>query len=193
MPIGTERPHLTPARALLLKLMDVYGELTYRLTLLEVQKLAYFLQTAGEPLRLQYNKHIYGPYAHNLNKVLELLAGHYIEGYGASQSPDVEISLLPKAAEEATAFVESLPEALDRLSQVSHLIDGFETPYGMELLTSVHWLATREEAATPEAAEQLMQAWNSRKARMFRTPHIRIAWERLNETGWLERGVDVPQ
>ena len=52
--IRTRRPDMTPARALLVKLMEQYLGLAYRLTLLEVQKLAYFLQEAGEPLRLRY-------------------------------------------------------------------------------------------------------------------------------------------
>ena len=187
MPIGTPRPHLTPARALLIKLMAQYTELPYRLTLLEVQKLAYFLQEAGEPLRLQYQKGIYGPYAHNLNKVLELLEGHYIRGYGDSQAPDVEIRLMPDAAEEATSFLEEAFDTQARLSRLASLIDGFETPYGMELLASVHWLATHEpaKATTPEEATALMQRWNPRKRRMFQPSHVRIAWERLSDNGWM--------
>jgi len=78
MPVRTKRPRLTPARALFIMLMRQYSELAYRLTLLEIQKLAYFLQEAGEPLRLKYQAHIYGPYAHDLNKVLEILEGHFI-------------------------------------------------------------------------------------------------------------------
>ena len=58
MPINTERPKMTAARALFVKLMDAYASLDYRRTLLEVQKLAYFLQEAGEPLRLRYEQRI---------------------------------------------------------------------------------------------------------------------------------------
>jgi O-acetyl-ADP-ribose deacetylase (regulator of RNase III) len=67
MPIRTKRPNMTAARALLLKLMEQYLGLAYRLTLLEVQKLAYFLQEAGEPLRLGYEPGHYGPFATNLD------------------------------------------------------------------------------------------------------------------------------
>jgi len=62
---------MTAGRALLVKLMEQYLGLAYRLTLLEVQKLAYFLQEAREPLRLRYEPGHYGPYAANLNNVLE--------------------------------------------------------------------------------------------------------------------------
>jgi uncharacterized protein YwgA len=53
---------MTPERALFVKLMEQYLGFAYRLTLLEVQK-AYFLQEAGEPLRLRYEPGHYGPYA----------------------------------------------------------------------------------------------------------------------------------
>ena len=69
--MSTSRPSMTPAQALLLKLMEQHLTLAYRLTLLEVQKLAYFLQGSGEALRLRYEPGHYGPFATNLNKVLE--------------------------------------------------------------------------------------------------------------------------
>ncbi len=69
MLVRTQRPRMTSARALFIKLMQQYASLAYRLTLLEIQKLAYFLQESGEPLRLRYEAGHYGPYAGNLNKV----------------------------------------------------------------------------------------------------------------------------
>jgi len=190
MPIGTPRPKLTVPRALLIKLMDQYAALAYRLTLLEIQKLAYFLQEAGQPLRLQYAAGHYGPYAPNLNKVLEALEGHYARGYGDSAKPDVEVHLMDGAGAEADAFLATHPAEHERLERVSRLICGFETPYGMELLASVHWLACHNEnpAGTVEAAIQGMAAWNERKRRMFQTEHIRVAWERLESEVWLQRG-----
>jgi len=91
-----------------------YLQLDYRLTLLEIQKLAYFLQEAGEPLRLRYKAGIYGPYASNLNKVLEVLEGHMIRGYGDTQKPDVEIELLPGALEEADHYLENLGDVQEK-------------------------------------------------------------------------------
>src|SRR5207245_1551089 len=124
MPVRTSRPHMTPARALFIKLMDAYGALEYSRTLLELQKLAYFLQEAGEPLRLKYEAGHYGPYAANLNKVLEVMEGHFIRGYGDRQKPDAEIELLDGSVDEATAFLADKPESLQRLDQVATLIEG---------------------------------------------------------------------
>jgi len=191
MPVRTERPHMTPARALFIRLMDAYSALDYSRTLLEVQKLAYFLQEAGEPLRLNYEAGHYGPYAPNLNKVLEVMEGHFIRGYGDSQKPDAEIELLPGAVDEASAFLADKRDSLTRLEQVADLIEGFETPYGMELLATVHWVAhyggRQGEAPAPDvdAATNVVHAWNPRKQNIFKPDHIRAAWMQLAQRGWM--------
>jgi hypothetical protein len=56
MKVRTETPKMTRARALLLRLFESYRIPGYRLSLLEIQKLAYFLQAGGEPLRLNFIK-----------------------------------------------------------------------------------------------------------------------------------------
>lgn len=191
MPVRTVRPHMTPARALFVKLMDAYAALGYSRTLLEVQKLAYFLQEAGEPLKLKYEAGHYGPYAANLNKVLEVMEGHYIRGYGDSQKPQAEIELLPGAVEEAADFLAGRPDSLIRLERVSQLIEGFETPYGMELLATVHWVAhrggpnARGPAPDAAAAAEQIHRWNPRKQAVFKLEHIRVAWDHLDQHGWL--------
>ena len=187
MPVRTERPQLTVARALFLKLMEQYLIPAYRLTLLEIQKLAYFLQEAGEPLRLKYEAGLYGPYAHNLNKVLEILEGHYIRGYGDSQRPDVELELLNDAIGEATTYLANNTQSTERLTRVAEVIEGFETPYGLELLSSVHWVATHGEvrAQDEESAIAGIHSWNERKRAMFKPNHIRMAWRRLQEQHWI--------
>ena len=169
-------------------------QLDYRLTLLEIQKLAYFLQEAGEPLRLRYEPGIYGPYAPNLNKVLEVLEGHLIRGYGDTQKPDVEIELLPGAVEEADRFLGNRPDVRGRLDRVGSLIAGFETPYGMELLASVHWIACHDPipAANAESAVQRIGEWSNRKARMFKPDHIRVAWNRLASQDWIPPSNELP-
>jgi O-acetyl-ADP-ribose deacetylase (regulator of RNase III) len=187
MPIGTARPNMTSARALFVKLMEQYKGMSYRLTLLEIQKLAYFLQESGEPLRLTYEHAPYGPYAANLNKVLERIEGHFIRGYGDSQKPDEEINLLPGAVSEAEIFLEDESESRKRLGRVSELIEGFETPYGMELLSTVHWVAKYSipRATDAMSAVTAVHDWSERKRKMFKTNHIEIAWQRLSELGWV--------
>jgi O-acetyl-ADP-ribose deacetylase (regulator of RNase III) len=186
MPIDSPKPSLTRARALLIKLLEQYAIPGYHLSLLEIQKLAYFLQVAGEPLRLNYVKHKYGPYAENLNFVLQLLEGHYIRGYG-DRSVRASIRLLNSAGEEASRFLVDNQEAFRRLERVGQLIECFETPYGMELLSSVHWVASAgdEPSQTAEQAVDRIFAWNAHKRKTFKVSHVHKAWQRLVEQNWL--------
>lgn len=187
MPVRTAHPKMTVARALFVKLMEHYMSPAYRLTLLEIQKLAYFLQEAGEPLKLKFEAGHYGPYAPNLNKVLEIMEGHFIRGYGDSQKPDVDIELMQGAIEVADRFLEEHQDSYRRLKKIDEVIDGFETPYGMELLSSVHWVTVHGDSPVKDAdaAIQRIHQWNSRKQKMFQPAHIRTAWKRLKETGWI--------
>jgi hypothetical protein len=77
--------------------------------------------------------------------------------------------------------------ALMRLQRVTGLIEGFETPYGKELLSSVHWVARygKPLARNAEDAIAALARWNMRKRAMFKPAHIRVAWCRLDEQGWL--------
>lgn len=186
MSISPRRPRLTLGRAALIKLIDQYALPGYRLTHLEVQKLSYFLQIAGEPLRLNYIKQQYGPYAENLNFVLQHLEGHYLRGYGARVGRS-NVFLLPGAKEEADIFLAPHSETLKRIERVSRLIQGFETPYGMELLATALWLSREEPAIKYDyhAVLEGFAAWNERKREHFRPGHIKIAWERLHQQDWL--------
>ncbi len=189
MLVATKKPNMTRGRAIILRLLELYGIPGYELTKLEIQKLAYFLQEVGEPLKLLYVKHIYGPYAANLNHVLKHIEGHYIRGYGdgTSKADSAEIYVLPEGREAAQAFLETVPDAQERLERVGNLIYGFETPYGMELLATVHWVATKEPnpAQDSEQAIALVHEWSDRKHKLFKPQHIRKAWQRLQEQNWL--------
>lgn len=185
MPVGTEKPHLTSARALFIKLIDLYCIPGYRMSLIEIQKLAYFLQAAGQPLKLQFVRDKYGPYAENLNFVLQRLEGHYIRGYG-DRSRKTEVHLLPEALNAAETFLEQDQDATQRLNRVSNLIEGFETPYGLELLGTVHWLSKENEnvANNVDIAVKGVRDWNKRKKEQFKPLHIEVAWKRLQEQNW---------
>jgi len=186
MPVATSRPRLTLGRAALIELISKYALPGYRLTQLEIQKLAYFMQMAGEPLRLNYVKQQYGPYAENLHFVLQHLEGHYLRGYGA-RSGGSNLYLLPGSKEEAEVFLAAHPETRERMERVTRLIEGFETPYGMELLATVLWLSQEDPAIKSDylSAVRGFEGWNQRKREHFRQEHIHIAWDRLREQGWL--------
>lgn len=186
MTVATKRPNMTPGRAALIGLMERFAVPGYHLTLLEIQKLAYFLQVAGEPLRLDFVKGKYGPYAEVLHHALQRIEGHFIRGYG-DRSRFASVRLLPDALDEANAFLKAHPGTLERLDRVSSLIEGFESPYGMELLATVHWLAQENQMVknNSDAAVEGVKAWSEHKKQTFQPEHIKIAWSRLRDENWI--------
>ena len=185
-----EVPNMTAGRAALVVLMHRYlgGLMDPFVTLLELHKLMYFMQEAGEPLRLQYAKAPYGPYAENLRHVLHAVEGHLVSGYAdGGDAPDKQIELVPGAVKEAEAFLKERQETVARFDRVGKLVDGFETPFGLELLATVQWVVTREHASDIEDATAKVYAWNDRKRR-FSPRQIGIAHEILRANGWLSHG-----
>ncbi len=181
-------PNMTVGRAALVGLMSQYlgAVLDPFVTLLEVHKLMYFMQEAGEELKLKFVKGPYGPYAENLRHVLNLIEGHFITGYGdAGDDPEKPLEVTSDATHNAATFLETHVETLARFKRVVQLIAGFATPYGMELLATVHWVARRESVRTADGAVIAVHSWNERKSKMFPDKHIRLAWQELESRGWL--------
>ncbi len=181
-------PAMTPGRAALIGLMQRYlaGLLDPFVTLLEVHKLMYFLQVAGEPLRLRFAQGHYGPYAENLRHVLKAVEGYYLTGYAdTGDSPSKELQLVPGAAEDAERTLSQNPSTSERIRQVADLVDGFETPFGLELLSTVHWVASQRK--TTDANDVIARAyeWSERK-RQFSERQIRLAMQVLGEKHWFE-------
>jgi O-acetyl-ADP-ribose deacetylase (regulator of RNase III)/uncharacterized protein YwgA len=187
----TKRPNMTHGRSALLGLMRRYlvPGYDYRLSLLEAQKLAYFLQETGEPLKLKFVKHHYGPYADNLRHVFNVMEGHFIRGFAdGNNRPDTPIELMTNAVDQAEVFLKDYPDTKDRYHRVADLIHGFETPFGMELISSVHWVCMHEDEQSksdPKRTVDQVLSWNERKRKIFIPRQIEIAWECLGERGWL--------
>jgi O-acetyl-ADP-ribose deacetylase (regulator of RNase III) len=181
------KPNMTEGRAALLGLMRRYlaAVMDPSITLLEIHKLMYLMQETGQNLKLVYVKGPYGPYAENLRHVLTHIEGHFITGYAdASDRPDKQIEPKREAIKAAEEFLVDHPRVQERFNRVADLIEGFETPFGMELLTTVHWVVAHEGATTPEQTIERTYAWSNRK-RMFKEQHIRTAWSVLDRKGWL--------
>jgi O-acetyl-ADP-ribose deacetylase (regulator of RNase III) len=190
-PVATKSrdvPNMTPGRAALVALINRYlgGLMDPFVTLIELQKLMYFMQEAGEPLRLNYVKHHYGPCAENLRHVLRKIEGHLVSGYqDGGDAPDKQLELVPGAVTDAEAFLAEDAATRGRFDRVGKLVEGFETPFGLELLATVHWVVTREQGSGVEDATTKVYAWNDRKRR-FSPRQIGIAYEALRSNGWLK-------
>ena len=181
-------PKMTPGRAALVTLLDRYlaGLLDPSVTLLELHKLMYFLQEAGEPLRLRYKKAHYGPYAENLRHVLNVIEGHMVTGYAdGGDAPDKQLALVPQALEDARRFLKHNKNTQAHVARVSDLVDGFESPFGLELLSTVHWVATRQRPSTEDALVSETHGWNARKLQ-FSERQVKLAYGVLVRKGWCD-------
>jgi O-acetyl-ADP-ribose deacetylase (regulator of RNase III) len=184
-----QRPEMTPGRAALVKLIHRYSVQSFMAPgLIESQKLMYFLQVAGEPLRLNFAANRYGPYADNLRHVFNIVEGHFLSGYGDGSATVAEsepLTVLPGAAQEAQLMLENAGETRQRIDRVLELAAGFESAYGLELLATVHWLATHNAAVDDVALNKKVWEWSPRKARTFTAHHVRTALEALRTRKWL--------
>lgn len=184
---AAEPPAMTPGRAALVELMDRYlaGLLDPFVSLLEVHKLMYFMQEAGEPLRLRMAKGLYGPYAENLRHVLTAVEGYFVSGYGdGGDEPEKILEVMPGAVNAAREELSKRPETQARFEQVSRVVQGFESSFGLELLATVHWVATREHAESEDEVVDRVYAWGERK-KQFSRQQIGLARRVLAERGWL--------
>lgn len=189
---GVEK--LTPARALIAELVRRYWVLGMECSLLEIQKLAWFLERsielfspADNPLKLQFVAHKYGPYANKLDHLLNSLDGSYLhcDKRISDAGPldviwfDDEHKVLVQAyiKTEAKPYEQALEYTVD-------LIDGFESPFGMELLATVDWLLSIENVQpTVQAVREGLMHWPAgaaeRKTRLFDDRAIGIALDHL--------------
>jgi len=184
---------LTPARALIAELIRRYWILGIECSMLEVQKLAWFLQREIEaqgldkPLRLDFVAHKYGPYDDDLRHLLNDLDGSYLRS--EIRIPDAKptdvIAFTDTKKERVALFLKSEARPyLDALERTAELIAGFESPLGMELLGTVDWLIS-QEGCRPDLKDIKagLAVWpggaGERKLKIFDDRLIELALERL--------------
>ena len=192
---ATKRPQMTPGRTALVELVHRYTLQSFMAPgLVESQKLMYFMQVAGEPLRLNFAANRYGPYADNLRHVLNIVEGHFLSGYGdgsATVAKAEPLAVLPGATQEAELALKDAGVTRDRIERVLDLAAGFEYAYGLELLSTVHWLATHGPSVDDEALTKQVWEWSPRKATMFTADHVLTALAALRSLEWLPEAADA--
>jgi len=191
---GVEK--LTPARALVAELVRRYWVLGIECSLLEVQKLAWFLERnialsgLPNPLELRFTADRYGPYADRLKHLLNSLDGSYLHcDKRLADAGPLDIVRFDDSKRERVATYLTSGEArpyVTALDKTAELIDGFESPLGMELLATVDWLIHREKCdPISEGIRKCLAAWpggnqaGERKQRLFDDRLIEAALERL--------------
>lgn len=191
---GVEK--LTPARALIAEMVRRYWVLGIECTLLETQKLAWFLERTikrrglENPLDLRFEADRYGPYANRLTHLLDGLDGSYLHcTKRLADAGPFDTIWFEEAKRERVALYLKSSEAsvyLPALEATDELIDGFQSPLGMEALATVDWLIVREGAeATLSGIRHGIRNWPAgvdhaqRKERLFSDRLLGLALERL--------------
>lgn len=194
---------LTPARAMVVEMIRRYGVLGFDCSLLEVQKLAWFIQRGlsirrlDNPLKLKFEAGRYGPYADPLRHLLEGLDGTYLHSDKriADASRNDILTFEEKRSGELSEYLTQpkMEKYNEALEWAQAIIRGFESPYAMELLATVDWLIT--VAAVPARVDCVVEAiakWPSsseaaiRKASLFDKRVVSIALDRIADSQWFE-------
>ena len=191
---GVEK--LTPARALIAEAVRRYWILGIECTTLEVQKLAWFLERSIErleledPMDLRFDANRYGPFSNRLGHLLNSLDGSYLhcEKRVADAGPSDTIWFDDGKGEKIDLYLQSAEgrEFLPAIEETDALIDGFQSPLGLELLSTVDWLVQREDAEpTVEGIREALDRWPAGreagewKQRLFTDRMLALALERL--------------
>jgi len=189
---------LTPARAKIAEMVRRYGVLGLECSILEVQKLAWVLTRVlakldiTDPLQLEFQADHYGPYAPKFGHLLNALDGSYLhcEKRIADASPLDTMYFDPRRQMQLSNYLKSAEAAPSTgvIKAADELIDGFQSPLGMEALATVDWLLSSRCVATElGAVRTALGEWPSgpdaskRKAQVFTDKLLQAAIDRL---GW---------
>ena len=184
-----------------------YSILGIECCLLEVQKLAWFLERSiqelglDDALRLEFKPNRYGPYSDRLRHLLDGLDGSYLHcerRLGDARPPDL-IWFNDARKDQVNQYLtagdgKSYRPALERTAQ---LIDGFESPLGLELMATVDWMIARQHVAPSiEAIRDGLRRWPggpqaaSRKQRLFDERLIEPGAATIDAASWDGSGPD---
>lgn len=151
---------------------------------LEIQKLMYFADYFEPKLGLEFSPGRYGPYSERVRHLVQSMEGGYLQGFGDGSDRvlnNVPISPTSTAIDELDRYLGNRDSSRERevVDAVLELVDGFEGPYGVELLASTHWVATRQDAREPSTAAKAVRSWTQRKGRIYSDDRVELALEHL--------------
>lgn len=173
---------LTSSNAMLLYLMFCYEDLGEQTSLFATNKLAYFLQEMGVPMKLSFKAHHYGPYTPQLNHVLYALNGTFLKGLEQNEAEPFEpLYLNYKRLDEVRGHLNTQLESVQKkkLRSVVKLISGFESSYSLELLATVHFISQNLQTVNLDTVKHALSEWSMRKANLFEDRDIEIALKHL--------------
>ena len=182
--VNSDQPMTYPRAILLKALSDLEHYFHGSFDRISLQKIAYFLQALGIDFKLKFSRNLHGPYSEPLKLAYVAMERHgMIDGFlrGERQS-----HVTASGCAVANEFLDKVEtESSDTIDRLSKLVQGYESPYGLELLSSVHWLAHHEGHFPVEKIVKEMLSWSEAKRNRFAEGAIRAAYNRLKEDGLL--------
>jgi O-acetyl-ADP-ribose deacetylase (regulator of RNase III)/uncharacterized protein YwgA len=179
---GSLKMEMTFERAVLIKAFgDLSGYFGGNLTRIVMQKIVYFLQAMGVDYKITFAKNEFGPYSDELRRAFVAMETlNMIHGFSSDSR---NTTVLPEAYKMADDFLqgEDRDRAAEVISRSSLLIEGYESPYGMELLASVHFLADQENISDVCEIQHALSGWSAQKGEKFTSEMVGIAYDRLRE------------
>ncbi len=183
---GKQEASLTAARAMLLYGLFRYEQSGEMANVFAANKIAYFLQESGEPMRLHFVPHHFGPYDHRVEKVLYALNGKYLTGLEQmSIKPFEPLQLNYDKMDEVREYVERklTDKQRERLNSVFELIKGFESTLALEVLSSIHFLLAQDRTLSEKELLEKIRSWNERKKALIKEEYVGLAVTHLRDHG----------
>ena len=175
---------LTDKRAMLLSAMYSYElSMGENVNLFVANKLAYFLQRIGEPMRLTFEKAPYGPFSTQVGHFLYQFNGVYIKGLEQFDAKPFEPLILNyNIYEELNKYINQTltPQQHTHLKALKTLTTGFESFLALEVLATVDYIRQEHKTNDKNTILELIGNWSNRKKQEIKAKHVDLALERLN-------------
>jgi len=174
---------LTPSRALLMYALFIYESFGEYSSLFAANKLAYFLQSMGQPLKLKFTAETYGPYAIGVEKVLYSLNGIYLKGLEQQQTrPFESLQLNYEKWNEINEYVgKNLDyKERERMNNLFSLINGFASELSLEILATTAFILQEHPKSSFEQVMDRISQWSERKKKLFKKEYVQAAYDHLN-------------
>lgn len=165
-----ERVKLTDARALLLYVLyDLVKNGEY-VSEFSSEKVCYFLQKFGAKkyFKLGFEPNFYGPYSGKVRFVLNAINGSYVMGYSdMNKKPFEPLTLVADGYDTVKSHIESNQELFDIAQKTISFLQGFYSDFGLELLSSIDYIAIKENTFEKQIISQKLEEWSDRKRSLF--------------------------
>lgn len=161
---------LTPARAMLVYMLDRLQQEGNEATAFSAVKSVYFLQKFGaaDIFKMKFERYMYGPYCDQVRHVLHAIDGGYVRGFAdMSKRPFEPFDIIPEKMPEVRCMVESDILLNDIVTRTCQFLEGYWDDFSLELMSSVDFLIAEKPDSSVDDVYDRLGAWTARKKKLF--------------------------